>query len=118
MSEAVRGPSKFWGDCRVLDACAEPGCPVWRCLRADSVRYLDGLLYEHVNDPGTRARLSWRLALEVLAGAPGVFGNDVHGPAAREAAGPRAAALRTENEALRRELDALRAALTTRTEGR
>ncbi|MBI4271931.1 MAG: hypothetical protein HY615_16460 [Candidatus Rokubacteria bacterium] len=57
MSHAVRGPSKFWGYFRVLDACAEPGCPVCRCLTAHSVRYLDGLLYEHVNDPGTRARL-------------------------------------------------------------
>ena len=61
MSHALRGPSKFWGYFRVLDACAEPGCPVCRCLTGDSVRYLDGLLYEHVNDPGTRARLhaSW-----------------------------------------------------------
>jgi len=56
-THAARGPSKFWGYFRLVDACAEPGCPVCRCLRTDSARYLDGLLYEHVNDPGTRARL-------------------------------------------------------------
>jgi len=53
----ARGPSKFWGYFRLVDACAQPGCAVCRCLREDSARYLDGLLYEHVNDPGTRARL-------------------------------------------------------------
>lgn len=50
-------PSRFWGYFRLVDACARPGCPICRCLDEDSARYLDGLLYEHVNDPATRARL-------------------------------------------------------------
>jgi len=42
---------------RLVDACAAPGCPVCRCLLADSRQYLEALLYEHVNDPDTRRRL-------------------------------------------------------------
>ena len=51
---------------------------------------------------------SWRLALELLAGTPGVFGSDLAG---RGVASPDdARALRRENERLRGELAALRAA--------
>ena len=52
---------KFIGFFRLVDACAEPGCPVCRCLVADARQYLNALLYEHVNDPDTRRRLraSW-----------------------------------------------------------
>jgi hypothetical protein len=52
---------KFIGFFRLVDACAEPGCPVCRCLVADARQYLGALLYEHVNDPDTRRRLraSW-----------------------------------------------------------
>ncbi len=54
-------PAKFIGFFRLIDACQGAGCPVCRCLEADTRHYLDTLLYEHVNDPETRARLhaSW-----------------------------------------------------------
>jgi hypothetical protein len=54
-------PPKFIGFFRLIDACKSAGCPVCRCLEADTRHYLDTLLYEHVNDPETRARLraSW-----------------------------------------------------------
>ncbi len=54
-------PSKYIGFFRLVDACDRPGCPVCRCLLADARQYLDSLLYERVNDPGTRRRLhaSW-----------------------------------------------------------
>ena len=51
----------FSGDFRLRDACAEPGCPICRCLESDGRRHLDAIIYEHVNDPDTRAalRASW-----------------------------------------------------------
>ncbi|MBI4589918.1 MAG: hypothetical protein HY725_13870 [Candidatus Rokubacteria bacterium] len=49
--------SKFVSFFRLIEACAHEGCPVCRCLREDAVQYLDALLYERVNDPGTRAAL-------------------------------------------------------------
>jgi len=54
-------PAKFIGFFRLIDACQGAGCPVCRCLAADTRHYLDTLLYERVNDPETRARLhaSW-----------------------------------------------------------
>jgi hypothetical protein len=52
---------KFVGYFRLIEACAGPGCPVCRCLVAESRRYLEALLYEHVTDPDTRRaiRLAW-----------------------------------------------------------
>ena len=52
---------KFIAFHRLLDACAEAGCPVCRCLVGGTRRYLEALLYEHVTDPASRARLraSW-----------------------------------------------------------
>jgi len=52
---------KFVGYFRVIEACAQPGCPVCRCLVAESRAYLGALLYEQVTDPETRRglRLSW-----------------------------------------------------------
>lgn len=52
---------KFIGFFRLADACDRPGCPVCRCLQFDAEQYLEGLLYEQVNDPDTRKRLysSW-----------------------------------------------------------
>jgi hypothetical protein len=52
---------KFVGYFRLLDACGEPGCPVCRCLAAESRRYLEALLDEQVTDPDTRGaiRRSW-----------------------------------------------------------
>lgn len=41
----------------VLDACATDGCPICRLSERAVNRYLDGVLYEFVNDPGVRARL-------------------------------------------------------------
>ena len=54
-------PPKFIGFFRLIDACKSEGCPVCRCLEADTRHCLDTLLYERVNDPETRARLhaSW-----------------------------------------------------------
>src|SRR6266567_9497185 len=53
--------AKFIGFFRLIDACDGAGCPVCRCVVADSRQYLDTLLYEQVNDPETRSRLraSW-----------------------------------------------------------
>ena len=52
---------KFIAFHRLMDACAEAGCPVCRCLVDGTRRYLEALLYEHVTDPASRARLraSW-----------------------------------------------------------
>ena len=45
----------------IIDACAERGCPLCRCLLAESRRYLETLLHEQVTDVETRRRirLSW-----------------------------------------------------------
>ncbi|PWU24171.1 MAG: hypothetical protein C5B48_07325 [Candidatus Rokuibacteriota bacterium] len=58
---AEEPPAKFIGFFRLIDACQGAGCPVCRCLEADTRQYLDTLLYESVNDPETRVRLhaSW-----------------------------------------------------------
>src|SRR5215472_2076532 len=45
---------KFFGFFRLLDACAQSGCPACRLVEDDGRRYLDALVYEQVNDPGTR----------------------------------------------------------------
>ena len=52
---------KFVGYFRLIEACAQPGCPVCRCLVAESRAYLGALLYEQVTDPETRRALrrSW-----------------------------------------------------------
>jgi hypothetical protein len=52
---------KFIAFHRLLDACAGPGCPICACLVDGTRRYLEALLYEHVTDPASRARLraSW-----------------------------------------------------------
>jgi uncharacterized protein DUF6062 len=52
---------KFIGYSRLIDACAQPGCPVCRCLASESRRYLEGLLHERVTDLDTRRaiRRSW-----------------------------------------------------------
>ena len=52
---------KFVGYFRLIEACAQPGCPVCRCLVAESRAYLSALLYEQVTDPETRRglRRSW-----------------------------------------------------------
>jgi hypothetical protein len=39
------------------DALTQPGCPVCRLMARDTERYLDGLLWESVNDPGVRHKL-------------------------------------------------------------
>ncbi len=53
--------SKFVGFFQLVEACAQPGCPVCRCLREEGLRHLEALMYEQVNDPGTRGTLrsSW-----------------------------------------------------------
>lgn len=60
-SRRARMTEKFIGYFRLLEACAEPGCPVCRCLVVESRRYLEAVLYEQVTDPDTRRaiRLSW-----------------------------------------------------------
>ncbi len=56
-----RRASKFIAYFQLVGACDQPGCPVCRCLQDSTFRSLDALLYEQVNDPGTRALLdrSW-----------------------------------------------------------
>ena len=46
------------GDHRLLEACAQPGCPVCGCLRDVALRHLAAVLAEHVTDPLSRARLA------------------------------------------------------------
>ena len=41
----------------LLEACAQPGCPVCRLEQQAVERYLDHLLYESVNDGSTRTHL-------------------------------------------------------------
>ncbi len=41
----------------LLEACAQPGCPVCRLALQAGQRYLDSVLYEGVNDPGVREGL-------------------------------------------------------------
>lgn len=45
----------------VLEACAQAGCPICRLTEKWVNRYLDGLMYENVNDPGVRETLSQSL---------------------------------------------------------
>jgi hypothetical protein len=39
----------------LIEACAEPGCPLCRLSLKLVRRYVDSILYEYVNDPGVRA---------------------------------------------------------------
>lgn len=48
---------KDWLYSDLLEACAEPGCPLCCVGLAHVRRYLDNTLYEGVNDPGVRAEL-------------------------------------------------------------
>jgi hypothetical protein len=52
---------KFVGGFRLIEACAQPGCPLCRCLVAQGRSYLSAVLYEGVTDPETRRaiRRSW-----------------------------------------------------------
>lgn len=51
------------GELRLLEACAQPGCPICFCLTKHSREQLTALLYEQVTDLETRRRLraSWGL---------------------------------------------------------
>jgi len=42
---------------QLYEALGEEGCPVCRCLRRDTFRFLDGLMWEQVNDSETREAL-------------------------------------------------------------
>ena len=42
----------------IREALAQPGCPFCRMLARSEDRYLDAILWEQVNDPGTRAELN------------------------------------------------------------
>ena len=44
-------------------ALQEPGCPICRCCAQHEERYLQWLVWENVNDAGTRARLGQSLGL-------------------------------------------------------
>lgn len=52
---------RFVGYFRLVEACAEPGCPVCWCVIRESRSHLGALLYEQVTDPDTRraVRASW-----------------------------------------------------------
>jgi hypothetical protein len=41
----------------LLDACAQPGCPVCRLTLVAVSRYIDSVNYEFVNDPSVRAKI-------------------------------------------------------------
>jgi hypothetical protein len=49
--------SKFISYFNLRDALAQPGCPVCSLAEKNSFRFLDALLYERVNDVGTREGL-------------------------------------------------------------
>jgi len=49
--------SKYISYFDLRDALAQPGCPVCFLVERNSFRFLDALLYERVNDVGTRERL-------------------------------------------------------------
>ena len=57
ISPTAKGSAKFLVYFQLLDAFAEPGCPVCRRLEQGALKALDALLYEQVNDPLTRRRL-------------------------------------------------------------
>jgi hypothetical protein len=48
---------KSAGYSSLIRACGQSGCPICRCVRDESRRLLDALLYEHVTDPETRRTL-------------------------------------------------------------
>ena len=52
-----REKSKFLSYFDLWDAFQEPGCPICTLLERCSFNYLDSLLYERVNDVGTRIKL-------------------------------------------------------------
>lgn len=41
----------------LLEACAQPGCPLCRLAQSATARFLDNLFYEMVNDAGMRGQL-------------------------------------------------------------
>ena len=49
--------SKFLSYFDLWDAFQKPGCPICALVERRSWQYLDALLYERVNDPGTRREL-------------------------------------------------------------
>jgi hypothetical protein len=108
MASRDRTSEKFIGYSSLVRACGQPGCPICRCVRDDSRRLLDALLYEHVTDPETRKTLretrgfcNWHtwMMLEIDAGrfGPSILYEDLLGracdrvaTAAVRAAAPRA----------------------------
>lgn len=52
-----RKKSEFLSYFDLWDAFKKPGCPICTLVERFSFRFLDALLYERVNDPGTRVRL-------------------------------------------------------------
>ena len=50
----VRKPTKFVAYFELVDACKEDGCPVCFLVAKISLRSLDNLMWERVNDPSTR----------------------------------------------------------------
>jgi hypothetical protein len=85
---------KFVGYFRLVEACVQPGCPVCRCLLAESRSYLGALLHEQVTDPETRRALrrsrgfcnwhTWMLAeIEGVAFGTAILCEDLVGRAVR-----------------------------------
>lgn len=78
----------------LLEACALPGCPVCRLEVGVVTNYLDGMLYENVNDPETQASLrkstglcrehAWRLT--EISSSPALGIAILYRPVAREIA--------------------------------
>lgn len=67
---------------RILEACAQPGCPICLLLEESVNKYLDALLYEMVTDSGTHEALrrslgfcnehAWRLPQVSASAALGI----------------------------------------------
>lgn len=53
----TRQPTKFMGYFDMLGACKEEGCPICSLVAKTSLRSLDNLMWERVNDPRTREHL-------------------------------------------------------------
>lgn len=75
-----RERSKYLSYFKLCEAFHQPGCPLCTLVERDSWRYLDALLYERVNDVGTREELRQSLgfcnwhAWQALAISNGALG--------------------------------------------
>lgn len=55
--KGIKKPDKFIGYIKLTDAFKKNGCPVCTRIQESTFDYINSLLYENVNDPGTREEL-------------------------------------------------------------